>query len=305
MKECFETLAVKRKIDFFISYKWNEISEDEANRLCKQLALYQINPIRDKYNLEYGDSIVSFMNSLKECDGVILIICEEYFFSINCMYEGIIAMKNCKKKSLIRLVENSIFTDKVKRKVAEFWDNFDETKVLGDEKEKLKQVRENYQEFVFWITDTNVVKPDDIIQFEKELKKHVEKVFLESYNYYNMVEDLINSKKVQISKVCDPICEEYYYYRNINYIIQDSPVEYFKCMYNFILLLEKYDAKELVNISINNVVGIEEGNFGENYSKYYFVIPKQESLDTLAYEEKLDKDKSEIEYDMRRITIYF
>ena len=51
MKECFETLAVKRKIDFFISYKWNEISEDEANRLCKQLALYQINPIRDKYNL--------------------------------------------------------------------------------------------------------------------------------------------------------------------------------------------------------------------------------------------------------------
>lgn len=305
MKECFETLAVKRKIDFFISYKWNEISEDEANRLCKQLALYQINPIRDKYNLEYGDSIVSFMNSLKECDGVILIICEEYFFSINCMYEGITAMKNCKKKSLIRLVENSIFTDKVKRKVAEFWDNFDETKVLGDEKEKLKQVRENYQEFVFWITDTNVVKPDDIIQFEKELKKHVEKVFLESYNYYNMVEDLINSKKDQISKVCDPICEEYYYYRNINYIIQDSPVEYFKCMYNFILLLEKYDAKELVNISINNVVGIEEGNFGENYSKYYFVIPKQESLDTLAYEEKLDKDKSEIEYDMRRITIYF
>lgn len=86
MKECFETLAVKRKIDFFISYKWNEISEDEANRLCKQLALYQINPIRDKYNLEYGDSIVSFMNSLKECDGVILIICEEYFLVlIACM----------------------------------------------------------------------------------------------------------------------------------------------------------------------------------------------------------------------------
>ena len=131
------------------------------------------------------------------------------------------------------------------------------------------------------------------------------KSFLESYNYCNIVEDLSNSKKVQISKVCDSVGEEYYYYKNINYIIQDSPVEYFKCIYNFILLLEKYDTKELVNISINNVVGIEEGNFGENYSKYYFVIPKQESLDTLAYEEKLDKDKSEIEYDMRQITIYF
>ena len=36
MKERFETLTVKRKMDLFISYKWNEISEDEANRICKQ-----------------------------------------------------------------------------------------------------------------------------------------------------------------------------------------------------------------------------------------------------------------------------
>lgn len=305
MKERFEALTVERKLDFFISYKWNRISEDEANRICKQLVLFQINPVIDKYSLNYGDSIVSFMNGLKECDGVILLICDDYFFSINCMYEGITSMKNCKKKTLIRIVENSIFSNEFKRNVAEFWDNSDETKMLGNDKQKLKKVLDYYQEFIFWISDTNVVRTDDTIQFEKELMKHIEKVLMENSNYYNMVEDLNNSKKVVVSKVCDPVGEEYYYYRNINYLIQDSPVEYFKCIYNFILSLEKYDTKELVDISINNVVGIETGNCGENFSKYYFVIPKQESLDTLAFEEKLGKDKSEIEYDKRRIIIYF
>ena len=28
-----------------------------------------------------------FINSLNECVGVILLICDEYFFSLNCMYE--------------------------------------------------------------------------------------------------------------------------------------------------------------------------------------------------------------------------
>lgn len=35
----------------------------------------------------------------------------------------------------------------------------------------------------------------------------------------------------------------------------------------------------------------------------HFVIPKQESLDTLAFEEKLGKGKSDIEYDKRRLIV--
>lgn len=303
MKERFEALSVDKETSFFISYKWNEISEKEADRICKQLALYQINPVRDKYRLKYGNSIMSYMNSLNECNGVILLICDEYFFSINCMYEGITAMQNCKNKTLIRMVDSSVFSNEFKRKIAEFWDDFDATGMLGADKEKLKKVRENYQKFVFWISDTNSVNPDNTMQFVNELKKHIAKVFLESFNYSNMVEDLISSKEIVISKVCDPVCEEFYHYKNIDYSIQESPVEYFKCFYNFVLSLEKCDTKELVDISINNVVGIEEGKCGINFSKYYFVIPKQESLDTLAFEEKLGKDKSDIEYDKRRLIV--
>lgn len=43
---------------------------------------------------------------------------------------------------------------------------------------------------------------------------------------------------------------------------------------------------------------------GLDFSKYYFVIPMQESLDKLAYEEKLGKERSEIKYFMRRIIIH-
>ena len=75
------------------------------------------------------------------------------------------------------------------------------------------------------------------------------------------------------------------------------------CFYNFVLSLERCDNNEHVDISINNVVGIEEGNWGVNFAKYYFVIPKQKSLDALAFEEKLDKEKSEIEFDKRRLIV--
>ena len=43
------------------------------------------------------------MDGIKKCNGVILLICNDYFFSINCMYEGITAMKDCKNKTIIRI----------------------------------------------------------------------------------------------------------------------------------------------------------------------------------------------------------
>lgn len=161
MKERFEALSVGKETNFFISYKWNKISEDEADRICQQLVLYQVNPVRDAYRLKYGNSIMSYMNSINECDGVILLICKEYFFSINCMYEGITAMQNCKNRTLIRMVDSSVFSNEFRKEIAEFWDGFDATGMLGADKEKLIKVRENYQEFVFWISDTNSVNPED------------------------------------------------------------------------------------------------------------------------------------------------
>ena len=99
MKEHLEPLTIERNFDFFVSHKWNnKISDEETKRICEQLVLYQINPIVDKYSLKYGESIVAFMDGIKKCNGVILLICNDYFFSINCMYEGITAMKDCKNK---------------------------------------------------------------------------------------------------------------------------------------------------------------------------------------------------------------
>lgn len=305
MYEHFEGLFVDKETNIFISYKWNDISREEVDKICKILVFYQINPVRDIYKLKYGNSIKEYMNRISECDGAILLICDEYFFSINCMYEGILAMKNRKNRTLIRMVESSVFSNDFKRKIAEFWDNYEVAGMLGDDKEKLKIVRENYQNFVFWISDINSVSPKDTVQFEIQLKKHIERVMIESFNYLNMIGDLNSSKYIVISKVCDPACEDYYYYKNIGYSIQDSPVDYFKCFYNFDLLLEKCNTKEPINIHINNVVGIEEGNRGVDFAKYYFVIPTQKSLDKLAFEEKFGIERSEIEYDKRRIIVNY
>ncbi len=306
MEEKFEKLLNEEKErNIFISYKWNEISEKEMKIISNKLMLIQINAIVDKYNLKYGNSITEYMTNLIYCDGVILIICDDYFFSMNCMYEGVMAMKEMKNKTIIRMVENSIYEPRQKEKIKKYWNNYDETGIIGSEKNKLKMVRENYQEFIAWITDTNTVRPNDITQFEKELDIYVSKVYFESDIYTNMVSDLIVSKSVVISKVCDTICEEYYRFKNISYSTQESPINDFKCLFDFKLILEKINTNEIVKMPIKNVVGIESGNLGEKFAKYYFVIPRQDSLETLAYEEKFKKDKSKIEYNRRRITINF
>lgn len=306
MEEKSEKLLNEEKErNIFISYKWNEISEKEMKIISNKLMLIQINAIVDKYNLKYGNSITEYMTNLIYCDGVILIICDDYFFSMNCMYEGVMAMKEMKNKTIIRMVENSIYEPRQKEKIKKYWNNYDETGIIGSEKNKLKMVRENYQEFIAWITDTNTVRPNDITQFEKELDIYVSKVYFESDIYTNMVSDLIVSKSVVISKVCDTICEEYYRFKNISYSTQESPINDFKCLFDFKLILEKINTNEIVKMPIKNVVGIESGNLGEKFAKYYFVIPRQDSLETLAYEEKFKKDKSKIEYNRRRITINF
>jgi hypothetical protein len=305
MEEYFEKLSVERRLDFFISYRQNTISKLEVDNVCNYLVLFEINSVRDKYKLEAGDSINDFMDSLTECDGVVLLICSEYFFSINCMYEGITAMQNCKNRTLIRMIECDVYSNDFKKRIVEFWNTFDKNGILDKDKKKVEKVLENYQEFVFWISDTNSVNPNDTIEFKKELKKHIGRVFLENYNYINLISDLVTSKEIIISKVCDPACEKCYYYRNINYSIRESSVEYFRCFYDFVLTLEECNTNRLVKIFIHNVVGIQEGTNGKKFAKYYFVIPKQESLDTLAFEEKIGKERTKVEYDRQRVIINF
>ena len=303
MTERYEPLSVSKEMNFFISYKWNNESEVEADRICDELVRYQINPIRDKYSLEYGRSIKEFMDGLKDCDGVILIICEEYFLSLNCMYEGISTMQFCKNRTIIRILEDEIFSLEFKKKVLDFWEKYDLNGLANSDLEKLNIVRNGFQDFLSWISDTNSAKSKETTIFSKQLKKHISKVYLEGSAYFDMVEDLTSSKMVTISKVCDPVGEEQYIYKSIDYSIQDSPVARFRCLYNFVLHLVKCDTNEETKIQINDVVGIEPGNLGADFSKYYFVIPERESLERAFFKEKMGEDKCDINFDKHGITI--
>ncbi len=121
---------------------------------------------------------------------------------------------------------------------------------------------------------------------EEEADKICNELVLNQINPIRDKYSLCNSKSVTISKLCDPVGEEQYFFKNINYFIQESPVSRFRCFCNFVLHLVKCDTNEETKIQINDVVGIELGNSGENFSKYYFVIPEHESLERAFFKEK-------------------
>lgn len=75
--------------------------------------MFQINPIRDIYKVKPGNSIMSYMDSINNCHGIVIILCNEYFFSINCMYEGITAMLNRKNMTIIRLIESNSYHSRI------------------------------------------------------------------------------------------------------------------------------------------------------------------------------------------------
>ena len=171
MEERFEPLVTNLQLNFFISYKWNEISKKEADNICNQLNMFQINPIRDIYKVKPGNSIMSYMDSINNCDGIVIILCDEYFFSINCMYEGITAMLNRKDKTIIRLIEQTVITQEFRKTVSKHWNDYEKEEMPDYDKEKFRIIKDHYQEFLTWICDTDLVSQEEMF---KEAKKNIE-----------------------------------------------------------------------------------------------------------------------------------
>ena len=125
------------------------------------------------------------------------------------MYEGITAMLNRKNMTIIRLIEQTVITQEFRKTVSKHWNDYEKEEMPDYDKEKLRIIKEHYQEFLTWICDTYLVSQEENKQFCRELEKYIEKVFLETGNYLNMMEDLIGSKYIIISKVCPP-CKRTY-----------------------------------------------------------------------------------------------
>ncbi len=91
----------------FISYSWeNKNTVDEIDKFFNSK---EISLVRDIRCTNYKDSFKEFMESIRECDFVIIVISDSYLKSTNCMYEvlELIKDKNYKKRILPVILEDA------------------------------------------------------------------------------------------------------------------------------------------------------------------------------------------------------
>lgn len=69
----------------FISYSWT--SKKTADKIFQDLTFVGFNVIKDDQNIKYTDRISDFMKRIRESDFALLLICDNYLKSINCMTE--------------------------------------------------------------------------------------------------------------------------------------------------------------------------------------------------------------------------
>jgi TIR domain len=92
--------ATKNK-EIFISYKWGGRGEDVVNHLDEAFQSRKVTIIRDKRNVGYKEDIKKFMECLGRGKCVIVVICDQYLRSHNCMFE------------LIQIAKNGNFCDRI------------------------------------------------------------------------------------------------------------------------------------------------------------------------------------------------
>ena len=82
----------------FYSYAWNEGSETFVSKLYDSLKKGGIGVVRDKNDLQYGQSISEFMRSIGKGGLIIIALSDKYLKSENCMFEFCEIYRNSKQE---------------------------------------------------------------------------------------------------------------------------------------------------------------------------------------------------------------
>jgi len=116
----------------YISYNWQEDSNEMANQLVQAFAAKGIEIIRDKTHTSYKDSIKNFMQQIGQGKCVVVVISDRYLKSENCMFELVEIARNgdfYKRIFPIILPDARIYND---------FERIDYLKYWEDEKAKLQ-----------------------------------------------------------------------------------------------------------------------------------------------------------------------
>ncbi|NCQ91796.1 MAG: TIR domain-containing protein [Microcystis aeruginosa LG13-03] len=116
----------------YISYNWQEDSNEMANQLVQAFAAKGIEIIRDKTHTSYKDSIKNFMRQIGQGKCVVAVISDRYLKSENCMFE------------LVEIARNGDFYQRIfpiilpDARIHKDFERIDYLKYWEDEKAKLQ-----------------------------------------------------------------------------------------------------------------------------------------------------------------------
>ncbi|NCS48645.1 MAG: TIR domain-containing protein, partial [Microcystis aeruginosa BK11-02] len=116
----------------YISYNWQEDSNEMANQLVQAFAAKRIEIIRDKTHTIYKDSIKNFMQQIGQGKCVVAVISDRYLKSENCMFE------------LVEIARNGDFYQRIfpiilpDARIHKDFERIDYLKYWEDEKAKLQ-----------------------------------------------------------------------------------------------------------------------------------------------------------------------
>jgi HEAT repeat protein len=116
----------------YISYNWQEDSNEMANQLVQAFAAKGIEIIRDKTHTIYKDSIKNFMQQIGQGKCVVAVISDRYLKSENCMFE------------LVEIARNGDFYQRIfpiilpDARIHKDFERIDYLKYWEDEKAKLQ-----------------------------------------------------------------------------------------------------------------------------------------------------------------------
>jgi hypothetical protein len=108
----------------YISYSWKQPAKSiVTNWLCPCLKQSNIDYYIDEKDCRYGHDIEAFEREIGQADNVLVVLSNSYFYSLNCMYELALIIKNGIVSNRVRLVNLEDFsrTSDMYRKVYDNW----------------------------------------------------------------------------------------------------------------------------------------------------------------------------------------
>lgn len=162
-------MTKQSKPTVFISYNQSTCSEfvDTLEKEIKELA----NVSRDNEKVGNWDSFREFMNSIREHDFAVIVLCDKYLKSVNCMYEVLQIMKENDWKSRIMTVvwnDVEIYNTEGRASYIAFWaEEFNKindivselppesTSEIANDLKQISFIKCNVGEFLQWVSQIN------------------------------------------------------------------------------------------------------------------------------------------------------